>query len=130
VNNTSVTLNIKYNCDKEWEKTINVNTASIVLVPADVDATDFLPDGIYSFKITTVDQADDTFIETSCVFVNCVTTCNMLESYKNHDCDRTTAFFALLASKDCPNCSCEDLCLLYNIATLNPCEDVKPCGCK
>lgn len=128
--NTSVKLTMQYACDKEWEKTIETSVTSIVLTPTDFDTEDFVADGIYYFKLEIVNNVGTTITETKCKFINCVTTCKLLDSYKNNDCERTMAFFALLASDDCPDCACADLCLLYNIATNNPCEDVKPCGCK
>jgi len=128
--NTSVVLSMQYNCDQEWEKVITPATAPIVLTPEDFDTEDFIPDGIYYLKLEIVNSVGTEIVETKCKFVNCITSCKLLDAYKNNDCERTMAFFALLASDDCPDCSCADLCLLYNIATNNPCEDVKPCGCK
>lgn len=127
--NQEVTLNIKYNCDKEWELDIPVTDTTITVVPADVEGTDFIPDGIYYTKLIITKQNGDKIIESACTFVNCITNCELLEAFKDKDCDRSMAFYALLASKDCPSCTCEDLCTLYQIATKKPCDYVSPCGC-
>jgi hypothetical protein len=127
--NQSVTLNIKYNCDKEWELDIPVTDTTITINPSDIDTTDFIPDGIYYFKLTITVQNGDKIIESACKFVNCITNCEIVDAFRDKDCDRTMAYYALVASKDCPSCNCEDLCTLYKIATKKPCEYVSPCGC-
>lgn len=133
VTNQTVTLEVTKNCAATPVVTKDVSAAAteITLVPADFNEEDIISDGIYYFKLTIVDNGGDTTVESLCKFLNCSTTCDLLDVYNGttKDCDRAMAYFALLASQDCTNCSCSDLCLLYSIATNDPCEDVEPCGC-
>lgn len=137
VNNQEVTLTVKHNCTTEYVLDIVPSAQPIVVTPALLSMTDVITDGIYYFHLKVIKVDNSITNETACLFVDCNTTCQLLDVYKTNDSDRTIAFLALLASKDCEDCNCNHLCLLYNTAITEPCvdthtnttSDVEPCNC-
>lgn len=135
--NLSVTLKVTYNCTTEYSISINEEDTNIVVTPdmLSIDA-DALPDGVYYFEVKFIQSNSTEVIEASCRFVNCSTTCLMLDNFKNAvlgDEDatiRALSFYALSVADGCTSCACSDLCTLYNATQLDLCStNVKPCGC-
>lgn len=132
--NQSMTLAITQNCDAEYEVDVDVELGEYTVTPEDVDTTEFVPDGVYRFVLTTVQEDGTTVEESKCIFVNCTSACLMTEAFLNvgNDIDCTIkamAYHALVAAADCPGCTCQDLCTLYNATGLNGTTDATSCGC-
>lgn len=139
VNNQSVDLTITVNCDKKYTKQIDVTDTEILITPTDVDNPDLdsLPDGVYLFELKIVNDVSTIITERKCIFINCGLGCLMTDVFKNaasgvtEDITRSLAYYALINSQCCNNCSCTDLCTLYNATKLNTCfiSNATGCGC-
>lgn len=136
--NQSVTLKITYNCGTEYSIVVDVNDTEIVVTPSYIDQDDLtvLPDGVYYFELTVIQDNATEVVESACRYVNCSTTCLMLDTFKSMalgDEDatiRALSFYALTAANGCTSCACSDLCTLYNATQIDNCStNVKPCGC-
>lgn len=135
--NQSVSLGVTINCGTEYTVAVEVEATEIVVDPEalglDLDA---LEDGVYYFELTITQEDGTKVVEGECRFINCGTTCLMLESFTDAaagDKDalvRALAFHALVASDGCTSCACSDLCDLYTATNLVNCDsNVSSCGC-
>ncbi len=126
---TEIVLKSKLNCSltqssvtlTSLKDTIVVDT---LIIPAtsfynDVTKTVYC-DGVYNFELSVTYQNGETDvlykgIETKCVFVDCLTKCKVTQKYESSQ-NRNIIYyyFALITSNDCDNCTCTDLCSIYN----------------
>lgn len=135
--NQSVSLGVTINCDTEYTISVDVNDTDITVDPTALELDlDALEDGVYYFELTVVQENGTTVKESVCKFINCGTTCLMLDSFTsaasgNKDAlIRALAFQALVVSDGCTSCACSDLCELYNATDLVNCEsNASNCGC-
>lgn len=138
LDNQSVTLAIKINCEKEYAINVPVDAEDYTVVPEDIEMKDFITDGIYGFTLTIVQEDGTTVIETECKFIDCVSSCTMVETFSNpsgcSDCLlKTLAFNALKVAEDCTTCNCNTMCTLFNTVFSKDCvtttTNVTNCGC-
>lgn len=103
-----------------------------------------LTTGVYYIKLV-VTQSDGTIVpETVCRFISCDSNCLMLPTFKlaaEGDTEaimRSLAYYALVNSANCSNCSCTTLCQLYTATHISACQEtainsitphVNDCGC-
>lgn len=96
--------------------------------------SDAIPDGVYAIKLV-VDKEDLTkTTERSCVFVDCVTRCNMVAALqKDLESDIHHYYEAIQNAADCDDCECEKACVLYAelLRKINQIlgRDDEPCSC-
>ena len=136
--NLSVVLTVTINCDEEYIINAEAADEEIIVSPATLglDNLEVLDDGVYYFELA-ITQEDGTVItESGCRFINCTTTCLMLDSFKDMAAGdeeatiRALSFYALDKANGCTSCACSDLCLLYNATQLDNCTtNVTTCGC-
>lgn len=135
--NQSMTLTVTYACGTAYDDIeIDVNELNYTFTPEDIDLEDTLADGIYYFVLVTIQEDGTTVTESACKFINCSTTCDMLEVFTSvaaggteEEITRALSFYALTLSDNCTSCACADLCTLYNTATQTTCDNASPCGC-
>lgn len=130
--NQVVNLFWSKNCGTLEKVSISPAASLIQLNPSDLNESGTFSDGVYYFKISITTDEGGTVEESLCKFVNCTSSCNMLTVYKSSKEDdmlKVFAFEALLASNDCEQCSCSDLCMLYNNTGLNDTTNDSDCGC-
>lgn len=136
--NQSVKLAIKINCGTEYLVTAEVEDTEIVVTPTTINLPDAetIPDGVYLFELTTVDEDGVVNIERKCTLINCTLSCLMVDSFKGMSTGdpeasiRSLAYYALLNSEGCSECSCDDLCTLYSATQLTQCSIYATgCGC-
>lgn len=135
--NQSVKLSIKVNCDAEYLKDIDVDETEVELIPGDIDLPDatYFPDGVYLFEFTIVDADGVITKERKCVLVNCGLNCMMTDAFKaaaTGDADgitQTLAFYALTNAGECADCTCDDMCLLFDATKLKTCNIYATTGC-
>lgn len=89
---------------------------------------------IYTFELTVVQQNATKVVDTRCLFLSCDAACavkDILKTAKDNkeDLDKALAYYALLQSNNCSDCSCADLCNLFNIVFINTEEDARCAGC-
>lgn len=129
--NQSVQLTVTFNCDDEYESTIDVDDEEIIITNElfSLPTDETLADGVYYFVLKIVQEDGDEITETGCKFVNQFSTCLMLDTFtkaSQGDADavvRAMAFHALVAADGCVSCACSDLCLLYNATKLINCSN-------
>lgn len=136
--NLSVSLKVTINCDEEYIITAEPEDTEIIVNPESLELLDLetLNDGVYYLELT-ITQADSTVVtESACRFINCETTCLMLDTFKemaegDEDATiRALAFYALDKANGCTSCACSDLCILYKATELDNCSsNVNTCGC-
>jgi len=139
VDNQSVTLYLKYNCTKEYVVDISTALTEYVILPASVEMTDFMSDGIYGLTLKIVQEDGTVINETLCKVVDCVSSCTLVESFKNigYSCSecliQALAFNALKVAEDCTTCDCQTLCTLYDTVYPKDCKTIttnaSTCGC-
>lgn len=139
ISNESVSLTITYNCTTEYTLLFESTVIPIVIVPADLSLEVFV-DGVYNFKLTVINVSNEVITESSCIFINCSSTCLMIDTYKlvgssdlviaNEALIKVLSFEALLLSNNCTSCSCASMCDLYNATGLNPNMNGTDCGCQ
>ena len=131
--NQEVTLIATHNCTTEYEFTYASTDIPIVLTSADFNSITTIADGVWGFELTIVNVSSSIITETKCTFVNCTSTCAMLPLYKDvqntESLIKVLSFEALLLASDCTDCSCTDMCELYNNTGLNDDPNVGDCGC-
>lgn len=135
--NTSVSLSVTFNCTEEYIVAAEDDVTEIVVDPEALGLEDeVLTDGVYYFELTIIQEDSTTVVESGCIFVNCSTTCLMLDTFKamaegDEDATiRALSFYALDKANGCTSCACSDLCLLYNATQLDNCTtNVTTCGC-
>lgn len=136
--NQSASLRIQTNCEEEYLVDIDTDDTEISITPTTINMPDLdvLPDGVYLFELTTVDEDGVINIERKCKLVNCGLNCLMIDAFKgmaagnSEDTVKSLAYYALLNSEGCSECSCDDLCLLYNTTKLAQCSIYATgCGC-
>lgn len=140
ITNQSVEVTVTYNCTTDYVVTFDATTDPIVITPSDVSMTDSFTDGVYNFKLVVVNVSDAILTESKCQFINCNSTCLMLDTYKDlSSTDKDTAaaalikvlsFEALLLANNCSSCSCTSMCALYNATGLDPNTNATDCGCQ
>lgn len=129
--NQSVNLFWSKNCGTVSKISINPLAGMIQLSPEDLGQTEKFSDGVYYFKISVTDGEGGMAEESLCKFINCNSTCLMLDKYKDEtQFSKVMSFEALLASDNCIKCECSTLCMLYNNTGLNDTENDSDCGCK
>ena len=130
-NNASVNLFWSKNCGSLSKISISVAASMIQLAPEDLNESGTFSDGVYYFKISATNQEGGVSEESLCKFVNCTSTCLMLDKYKDvNSFSKVLAFEALLASADCVQCECSTLCSLYTNTGLNDTTNDSDCGCQ
>lgn len=137
ITNQLVKLTVTVNCEEEYLIDVDPEATEIVV---DNEALgldgDTLDDGVYYFELK-ITQEDSTIVtESLCRFINCETTCLMLDSFKamaegdEEATIRALAFYALDKANGCVSCACSDLCTLYKATELDNCTtNVSTCGC-
>lgn len=130
--NLTVDLFWAKNCGTTLSKISVSPSASVIqLDPTDLGETETFSDGVYYFKVVISDEDSNTIEESLCKFVNCNSTCAMIDTYTKTDLDsviKQLSFEALLAANDCTSCSCTDLCTLYTNTGLTDINNDQ-CGC-
>lgn len=135
--NQSVDLKLKINCETEYAVNYDVALTELEVTPESLESTELvLIDGVYYFELTIIQENGDKVVESGCKFINCSSSCLMLETFKlasqgdEEAMVKSMAFHALTLANDCASCSCTEMCALYEATQLEPCTtDVKPCGC-
>lgn len=136
--NQTVVLNVTVNCETEYVINAEPEDTEIVVDVDSLGLTDLtvLEDSVYYLELV-ITQEDGTVItESACRYLNCSTTCLMLDTFKDMaagDEDatiRSLAFHALTVANGCTSCACSDLCTLYNATQIDECTaNVSTCGC-
>lgn len=136
--NNSVKLTITYNCTTDYILLYESTDIPIVVLPADLSLETF-NDGVYNFKLTVLNVSNEEITESSCIFMNCHSTCFMLETYRllgdsdleiaNAALIKVLSFEGLLLAASCSSCSCASMCDLYNSTGLNTDFHATDCGC-
>lgn len=142
VTNQLVKLTVKLNCGDEYIINYEPEDDPLVVEPEDISSDEeVLADGIYYLQLDITQENGDKVTESDCIFMNCVTACLMVDSFKTMSTDKNAAikamaYHALIASEDCNSCTCADMCLLYNTATDTTCSSSTTttnastgCGC-
>lgn len=134
--NQSATLTVTLNCTTTYDD-IDITDSSddYNLDPEALDIDELtLADGIYTLTLVTVDAEGNSTTEQKCVFVNCSTTCDMVDTALDLSTEenmiKAISFHALTLAADCVDCSCTNLCTLYSTVTDETCvTNDSPCGC-
>lgn len=135
--NQSVKLVIKINCLTEYLLDIEVGDSDIIITPTTISLPDAeaIPDGVYLFELTIVKQDSSVVVERKCILVNCGLNCMMLDSFKamamgdTIETNKALAYYALISAEGCNECSCDDMCLLFNTTNLTQCNIYATTGC-
>lgn len=137
--NLSVVLTVTINCDEEY--IINAEAADTEIIISretlGLDDEDLpLDDGVYYMELAITQDDSTEVVESACRYVNCETTCLMLDTFKDmaegdeEATVRALSFYALNLSNGCTSCACSDLCVLYNATQLDDCTtNATTCGC-
>lgn len=124
---TSIVLKSKLNCSLTQTSVIlnsligSVSNNTIV-IPATTYYNNILKtiycDGVYNFELVvgyTLSSAQYISTDTSCVFIDCETKCQVIKNYQEtKDPKIIYYYYALTAASDCDNCTCTDMCSLYS----------------
>lgn len=135
--NQSVTLSVTLNCTTTYtDISIPPGDTDYTLLPETLatGSTEFT-DGVYTIKITTVQENSDIVVENKCILIDPSLECDMMDILTDLTGDtenivKALSYHALSYIPNCDTCSCSKWCLLYNTVTETPCDATTlPCGC-